>query len=103
MAIPFHKLPKLLKNALPLPNITKLQFKYTKYKIEDNEIRLYYKAQAPRIKYHNPQMTVELLQLDEEIQPIIEAYRDEVKLGEVSNDTESIETVLKEINDSASG
>jgi hypothetical protein len=74
MFIPKAKLPKLLKHALELPNITRLSFKYTSLKIENNEIRLWYKSQAPRVKYYNPHMMVELLQLKEEIIPHVDVY-----------------------------
>lgn len=56
MAVPFNKLPELLRTPLILDKITKIIVSHPPSTWYNNNPRYFYRKNAPLIKYYNPHL-----------------------------------------------
>ena len=101
MAVPFEKLPELLKIPFMVPKFTKLRFIYPYHLVvPSNTIRLFYKQKAPLIKYYNPYTSL-ILEFTESRDPSIEVFREETMIHNIANgkSSDQILAELREIHD----
>ncbi|CAG9311804.1 unnamed protein product [Blepharisma stoltei] len=91
MAVPAHKLPALLQNPVIFQKFSKISFIYAPKNFAKNNVRWFYKNNAPLLKYYNPHMKLEI-QLQEKAEPVLQVFGiNGQKIGEIPNTKKSEE------------